>query len=206
MSETKSIVESKYKFGFVTDIETNQIDKGLNEDIIRKISAIKDEPEWMLNYRLKAYQHWLTLEEPKWADLNYPPIDYQALRYYSAPKSMKKKQSLDEVDPELLKTFEKLGIPLSEQKRISGGLKIEGCCFEDNRLDVRGAIHTAFLRVGKVDDLESAVLNLLESNKQLTEKVKQLEEELIELKYHPKSPFIQDVAEKWNEKFHRSHE
>ncbi|MCB0348472.1 MAG: Fe-S cluster assembly protein SufB [Bdellovibrionales bacterium] len=120
MSETKSIVESKYKFGFVTDIETNQIDKGLNEDIIRKISAIKDEPEWMLNYRLKAYQHWLTLEEPKWADLNYPPIDYQALRYYSAPKSMKKKQSLDEVDPELLKTFEKLGIPLSEQKRISG--------------------------------------------------------------------------------------
>ena len=80
MSETKSIVESKYKFGFVTDIETNQIDKGLNEDIIRKISAIKDEPEWMLNYRLKAYQHWLTLEEPKWADLNYPPIDYQALR------------------------------------------------------------------------------------------------------------------------------
>ncbi len=120
MSETKSIVDSKYKFGFFTDIETNQIEKGLSEEIIRQISAIKEEPEWMLNFRLKAYKHWLTLEEPKWADLNYPKIDYQALRYYSAPKSIKKKQSLDEVDPELLKTFEKLGIPLSEQKRISG--------------------------------------------------------------------------------------
>jgi len=120
MSETKAIVDSKYKFGFITDIETNQIEKGLNEDVVRKISAIKEEPEWMLNYRLKAFKHWLTLEEPKWADLNYAKIDYQALRYYSAPKSVKKKQSLDEVDPELLRTFEKLGIPLSEQKRISG--------------------------------------------------------------------------------------
>jgi Fe-S cluster assembly protein SufB len=120
MSETKALVDSKYKFGFVTDIETNEIEKGLNEDIVRKISQIKDEPEWMLNYRLKAFKHWLTLKEPKWADLNYPPIDYQNLRYYSAPKSVTKKQSLDEVDPELLKTFEKLGIPLSEQKRISG--------------------------------------------------------------------------------------
>jgi Fe-S cluster assembly protein SufB len=120
MSETKALVDSKYKFGFVTDIETNEIEKGLSEEIVRKISKIKDEPEWMLNYRLKAFKHWLTLEEPNWADLNYPAIDYQDLRYYSAPKSVTKKQSLDEVDPELLKTFEKLGIPLSEQKRISG--------------------------------------------------------------------------------------
>jgi Fe-S cluster assembly protein SufB len=120
MSETKAAVESKYKFGFITDIETDQIEKGLSEEVIRKISSIKEEPEWMLEYRLKAYRHWLSMEEPKWADLKYPPIDYQALRYYSAPKKMSKKKSLDEVDPELLKTFEKLGIPLSEQKRISG--------------------------------------------------------------------------------------
>lgn len=110
-----------YKYGFVTDIEADALPKGLNEDVIRSISARKDEPEWMLELRLKAYQQWLKMVEPHWAALNYPKIDYQDISYYSAPKAKTKKpESLDELDPELLKTFERLGIPLSEQKRISG--------------------------------------------------------------------------------------
>ena len=108
-----------YKAGFVTDIETDTIPKGLSEETVRIISAKKNEPEWMLEFRLKAFRKWLTMEEPDWSDNRYPDIDYQAVSYYSAPKVMEKKQSLDEVDPELLKTFDKLGIPLSEQKRLS---------------------------------------------------------------------------------------
>ena len=108
-----------YKAGFVTDIETDTIPKGLSEETVRVISAKKNEPEWMLEFRLKAFRKWLTMEEPDWSDNRYPDIDYQAVSYYSAPKVMEKKQSLDEVDPELLKTFDKLGIPLSEQKRLS---------------------------------------------------------------------------------------
>lgn len=111
----------QYKYGFTTDIEMDSLGKGLNEDIIRQISLKKNEPEWMLENRLKAYKYWLTLKEPKWADLEYEPIDYQDICYFAAPKSKADKpKSLDELDPELLKTFEKLGIPLSEQKRISG--------------------------------------------------------------------------------------
>ncbi len=111
----------EYKHGFVTDIATDAIAKGLSEETIRLISSKKNEPSWMLDDRLKAYKLWLTMEEPKWADLRYPKIDYQNIIYYSAPKQApEKKQSLDELDPELLKTFERLGIPLSEQKRISG--------------------------------------------------------------------------------------
>ncbi|MFN7728645.1 MAG: Fe-S cluster assembly protein SufB [Bdellovibrio sp.] len=110
-----------YKYGFVTDLETEQAPKGLNEDIIRLISSKKNEPEWMLDVRLKAFRHWLTMEEPTWAMVNYPQIDFQALRYYSAPKNRSDNpKNLDELDPELLKTFERLGIPLQEQKRISG--------------------------------------------------------------------------------------
>lgn len=111
-----------YKYGFVTDIETDAIPPGLNEDVIRLISAKKNEPEWMLEARLKAYRHWLTMVEPEWASVRYPKIDFQEIVYYSAPKKQSDaaKKSLDEVDPELLKTFEKLGIPLAEQKRISG--------------------------------------------------------------------------------------
>lgn len=113
--------EREYKHGFVTAIEADKAPKGLNEDIIRFISAKKNEPEWLLDYRLKAFRHWLTLKEPNWANLKYPPIDYQSIHYYSAPKSVAEKpKSLDELDPELLKTFERLGIPLQEQKRISG--------------------------------------------------------------------------------------
>ncbi len=111
----------EYKHGFVTDIETEKIRKGLGEDVIRIISAKKNEPDWLLAYRLKAYKHWLTMKEPHWARADYKPINYEDLYYYAAPKSVKEKpKSLDDLDPELLRTFEKLGIPLTEQKRISG--------------------------------------------------------------------------------------
>lgn len=110
---------SEYKWGFVTDIESEDFPKGLNEDIVRKISAIKNEPEWMTEYRIKAYKHWLTLKEPKWQNVKYPEIDFQDIRYYSAPKKQPKLDSLDQVDPELLRTFEKLGIPIEEQKKFA---------------------------------------------------------------------------------------
>ncbi len=115
--------QSEYKYGFYTDIESLNFGKGLNEDIIRKISLRKKEPEWLLEYRLKAFKHWLTLRPPEWADLDFVPIDFQEISYYSEPKpkdDSDKPQSLDDLDPELLKTFERLGIPLGEQKRISG--------------------------------------------------------------------------------------
>ena len=108
-----------YKWGFVTDIEEEVFPKGLNEDIIRQLSAKKNEPEWMTEHRLKAYKHWLTMEEPDWAKVEFDKVDYQNLRYYAAPIVKPELESLDEVDPELLKTFEKLGIPLEEQKRLS---------------------------------------------------------------------------------------
>jgi len=115
------LLNQEYKHGFATTIESDSLPCGLNEDTIRAISAKKDEPEFMLQWRLKAYQHWLTLTEPDWAKLQIAPIDYQALSYYSAPKSQKDRpKSLDEVDPELLKTYEKLGIPLREQEMLAG--------------------------------------------------------------------------------------
>lgn len=124
MSDEMKIVEdltqSEYKWGFVTDIEADEAPKGLNEGTIRFISAKKNEPEWMLEWRLKAFRHWQTLEEPKWPKVKYEPIDYQDTRYYSAPKQKPNLESLDEADPELIKTFEKLGIPLEEQKRLAG--------------------------------------------------------------------------------------
>jgi|SRR5665213_321921 len=113
-------VASDYKYGFVTEIETDVLAKGLNEDVIRMISQKKNEPEWMLTWRLKAYAHWLKMEEPEWANVKYPPINFQDIIYYAAPKKKKTVNGLDEVDPELLKTFEKLGISLNEQKRLSG--------------------------------------------------------------------------------------
>ena len=113
------ITNEEYKYGFTTDIETDVLPKGLSEDIIRLISVKKHEPEWLLQFRLKAYRHWLTQEMPRWAHLDIPPIDYQDIIYYAAPRK-NAPQSLDEVDPELLKTFDKLGIPLEEQKTLSG--------------------------------------------------------------------------------------
>jgi Fe-S cluster assembly protein SufB len=113
-------VSREYKYGFVTDIETDVAPKGLNENVIRLISRKKKEPEWMLEWRLKAYHHWLKMDEPKWPNVKYPPINYQDIIYYAAPKKKKTVNGLDEVDPELLKTFDKLGISLNEQKRLSG--------------------------------------------------------------------------------------
>src|ERR1041385_3602134 len=104
----EGLVQKEYKYGFYTDVETDSAPPGLNEDIIRFISAKKHEPEFMLDWRLKAYRNWLTMEEPKWPNVTYPPIDYNSIIYYSAPKSKKKLASLDEVDPELLKTYDKL--------------------------------------------------------------------------------------------------
>ena len=115
----KNITEKDYKYGFSTDIETETIPKGLNEDVVRLISAKKNEPEWLLDFRLKSFRHWLTLDMPTWAHLDIPKIDYQNIAYYAAPRKNAPK-SLDEVDPELIKTFEKLGIPLEEQKALSG--------------------------------------------------------------------------------------
>ncbi|UCA44458.1 Fe-S cluster assembly protein SufB [Pseudochrobactrum sp. XF203] len=110
----------QYKYGFETTIEMDKAPKGLNEDIIRFISAKKEEPEWMLEWRLDAYRRWLTMEEPKWARVDYPEIDFQDIRYYAAPKNQTGPKSLDEVDPELLRTYEKLGIPLREQEILAG--------------------------------------------------------------------------------------
>jgi len=120
----RDLAQQEYKWGFVTDIESERIPKGLNEDIVRLISAKKHEPEFMLEWRLKAYRHWASLEkaeaEPKWANVHYPPINYQDIYYYSAPKQKAKLESLDELDPEILRTYEKLGIPLQEQKMLAG--------------------------------------------------------------------------------------
>jgi len=116
----ESKLQDEYKYGFVTDIETEEFPKGLSEDIIRLLSHKKNEPEWLLEFRLKAYRHWLTLKHPTWQYCEVPPIDFQNLYYYAKPKAKKTANSLDEIDPELLETFEKLGIPLSEQKRLTG--------------------------------------------------------------------------------------
>ncbi len=114
------VTQSDYKYGFITDIEIDTLPKGLNEDVVRMISAKKNEPEFLLDFRLKSFRHWQTMKMPEWAHLVIPEIDYQDIIYYAAPKQKVSLNSLDEVDPELLKTFEKLGIPLEEQKRLSG--------------------------------------------------------------------------------------
>lgn len=119
MSDTFLKANEEYKYGFVTEVEKDALPKGLNEEIIRAIWEKKQEPEFMLEFRLKAYRKWLTMEEPHWANVSHPPIDYQNITYYSAPKKKPVKNSLDEVDPEVLKTFERLGIPLDEQKRLT---------------------------------------------------------------------------------------
>ena len=123
--QVKELEVDKYKYGFVTDIEMETAPKGLNEDIIRFISAKKEEPDWLLEWRLKAYRHWLTMDEPDWAKVGYDKIDYQDLHYYAAPKNIDRPKSLDEVDPELLKTYEKLGIPLKEQELLSGVVAVD---------------------------------------------------------------------------------
>ena len=116
----RQVAEQKYEYGFTTDVHTEIIEKGLNEDVVRLISQKKGEPEWMLEFRLKAFRHWTTMEEPKWGHVTVPPIDYQAISYYADPLAQKKKQEKKEIDPELMKTFDKLGIPLEERLALSG--------------------------------------------------------------------------------------
>ncbi|HUU71511.1 MAG TPA: Fe-S cluster assembly protein SufB [Burkholderiales bacterium] len=116
----QNLVNQPYKHGFHTDIESDVTARGLSEDVIRGISAKKNEPEWLLEFRLKAYQHWLTMTEPKWPNVKYPKIDFQNISYYSAPKAKATKKSMDEVDPELLRTFEKLGVPMHERAALAG--------------------------------------------------------------------------------------
>ncbi len=114
------LTSQEYRHGFVTDIEAEVFPPGLSEEIVAALSAKKKEPQWLLDWRLKAYRGWLKMTEPRWPNVSYTPVDYQNIRYYSAPKNVKPLASLDEVDPELLRTYEKLGIPLTEQKRLAG--------------------------------------------------------------------------------------
>ena len=116
----KEVTGAEYKYGFTTDIQSDKIPKGLSEDVVRLISAKKNEPEWLLERRLKAFKVWEKMEEPDWANVNYQKPDYQDIIYYAAPKQKKKLESLDDLDPEMRKTFEKLGISLDEQKRLAG--------------------------------------------------------------------------------------
>jgi Fe-S cluster assembly protein SufB len=116
----QELVDRPYRHGFVTDIESEVAAKGLTEETIRMISAKKNEPEWLLEFRLKAFRHWLTMTPPHWANVQYPPIDFQAISYYAAPKPRPKLASMDEVDPELLRTFEKLGVPMNERAKLAG--------------------------------------------------------------------------------------
>src|SRR6202521_1080594 len=147
----ETLVNQPYKHGFVTEIEMDAVPKGLNEDVIRMISAKKNEPEFMLEWRLKAYRHWLTMTEPHWATVRHPPIDYQNIVYYSAPRSKNDgPKSLDEVDPELLKTYEKLGVPLKEQEWLAGGAggavfdRVAGATTFKEKLSQRGILFCSF--------------------------------------------------------------
>ena len=115
----EQMAKSQYKYGFVSDIEEERAPKGLNEDVIRFISEKKGEPDWLLDWRLKAYRHWLTMQEPKWAKIHYGPIDYQAIHYYAAP-AKKQATSLEDIDPEIKNLYNRLGIPLAEQERLAG--------------------------------------------------------------------------------------
>src|SRR5256885_15917263 len=116
----EQMAKQEYKYGFVSDLDEDKAPKGLNEDIVRLISRKKNEPEWFLEWRLRAYRHWLTMKEPKWSNVHYPPINYQDIIYYAAPKPKKPVNSLEDVDPEIRNLYAKLGIPLQEQERLAG--------------------------------------------------------------------------------------
>src|SRR6266567_6460603 len=126
VDQVRLIDVDQYKYGFVTDIESDKAPKGLSEDTVQFISAKKSEPEWMLKWRLDAYRRWLTMREPTWARVKFGPIDYQDLYYYAAPKKKAGPKSLDEIDPEILATYKKLGIPLREQEILAGVVRPEG--------------------------------------------------------------------------------
>lgn len=163
IDQVRGLDVDQYKYGFETMIEAEKAPKGLNEDIIRFISAKKNEPEWMLEWRLKAYERWLTMEEPTWARVDYPKIDFQDAYYYAAPKNQSGPKSLDEVDPELLKTYEKLGIPLREQEILAGVRKqgepseIDGNPSDNVYASGRVAVDAVFDSVSVVTDRKSVV-------------------------------------------------
>src|SRR6516225_7018280 len=137
VDRVRGIDVDQYKYGFTTEIGTERAPKGLSEDTVRFISAKKGEPDWMLEWRLGAYRRWLTMREPRWARVDYPAIDYQDAYYYAAPKAFKAPKSLDEVDPEILKTYEKLGIPLCEQEILAGVERGRGALARRGRRRVR---------------------------------------------------------------------
>jgi Fe-S cluster assembly protein SufB len=172
VARVKEIDVDKYKYGFSTDIESVKAPKGLNEDIVRFISAKKGEPDWLLEWRLEAYRRWLTMQEPKWANVHYPKIDFQELYYYSAPKSTEGPKSLAEVDPELLRTYERLGIPLSEQKLLAGveGARVEGRVAVDAVFDSVSVVTTFKEELAKAGVIFSSVSEAVKTHPELVRK------------------------------------
>ena len=172
VARVKEIDVDKYKYGFFTDIESVKAPKGLNEDVIRFISAKKGEPDWLLDWRLEAYRRWLTMQEPKWANVHYPKIDFQELYYYSAPKSTEGPKSLAEVDPELLRTYERLGIPLSEQKVLAGveGARLEGRVAVDAVFDSVSVVTTFKAELAKAGVIFSSVSEAVKTHPELVRK------------------------------------
>src|SRR6476469_6163848 len=152
VEQVRRIDVDQYKYGFETIIESEKAPKGLSEDTVRFISAKKNEPAWMLQWRLEAYRRWLTMRETTWARVNYPKIDYQDMYYYSAPKAFKAPKSLDEVDPDILKTYEKLGIPLKEQEILAGVVRPEG----ERRVAVDAVFDSVSVATTFKDELKKA--------------------------------------------------
>jgi Fe-S cluster assembly protein SufB len=172
VARVKEIDVDKYKYGFFTDIESVRAPKGLSEDVVRFISAKKGEPDWLLDWRLEAYRRWLTMQEPKWANVHYPKIDFQELYYYSAPKSTEGPKSLAEVDPELLRTYERLGIPLSEQKVLAGveGARVEGRVAVDAVFDSVSVVTTFKEELAKAGVIFSSVSEAVKTHPELVRK------------------------------------
>jgi Fe-S cluster assembly protein SufB len=172
VARVKEIDVDKYKYGFTTEIESIKAPKGLNEDVVRFISAKKGEPDWLLAWRLEAYRRWLTLEEPTWANVHYPKIDFQELYYYAAPKSTEGPKSLEEVDPELLRTYERLGIPLSEQKLLAGveGARLEGRVAVDAVFDSVSVVTTFKEELAKAGVIFSSVSEAVKTHPELVRK------------------------------------
>ena len=172
VARVKEIDVDKYKYGFTTDIESVRAPKGLNEETVRFISAKKGEPDWLLDWRLEAYRRWLTMQEPTWANVHHPKIDFQDLYYYSAPKSTEGPKSLAEVDPELIRTYERLGIPLSEQKVLAGvdGARLEGRVAVDAVFDSVSVVTTFKEELAKAGVIFTSVSEAVKSHPELVRK------------------------------------
>jgi Fe-S cluster assembly protein SufB len=172
VARVREIDVDKYKYGFFTDIESVTAPKGLSEDVVRFISAKKGEPDWLLNWRLEAYRRWLTMQEPTWANVRYPRIDFQDLYYYSAPKSTEGPKSLADVDPELLETYAKLGIPLKEQAVLAGvdGARVEGRVAVDAVFDSVSVVTTFKEELAKAGVIFSSISEAVKSHPELVKK------------------------------------